>query len=344
MKRILDVLTLGSQPPPQFDDAQGQHRLRLIPTGTNAFSELPESTVATRLTDGDGELVALVADTGADTLRRAELLARGLTAEFCAAATTNPVGDLTAVVEEGALECFGRSKSGIRSVVFRRSAFKEVGPLRPIADPVWDWLIRAARAGKKVDAVSGPDRKAMHAERGPMLVPHRPDRRLGWLKEHLASLSFPELGIQSRSPLDETALRAGLFQWHDFLDESHHLSQSIEGRGENQLGDYWHAIMHRREPDYTNAKYWFRQICPHPLFGELRHQADSLLERCRAPDASRWRARLQPGSRWDPFAFVDLCEACAADEASELAVTARRIQFAEMSLLMNLSYAQAQRS
>jgi hypothetical protein len=134
--------------------------------------------------------------------------------------------------------------------------------------------------------------------------------------------------------IEETALRAGLFQWHDFLDESHKLAQSIEGQGEDQVGDYWHAIMHRREPDYSNAKYWFRQFGNQPTYLELRQHADGILAACTAPEAPRWRDRLQAGSKWNPLAFVDLCEACAADENSDLAIAARRIQYAEMSLLV----------
>ena len=106
------------------------------------------------------------------------------------------------------------------------------------------------------------------------------------------------------------------------------------------MGDYWHAILHRREPDYSNAKYWFRQIGPHAIFRELRRRADSLLEKCATPEAGRWRERLSPDMRWDPFAFVDLCQQCAADEESDLAIAVRRIQYAEMCLLMDMTYRQ----
>jgi hypothetical protein len=54
---------------------------------------------------------------------------------------------------------------------------------------------------------------------------------------------------------DHPELQAGLWLYVDDLDRSHHVSQSIE----TPVGSYWHGIMHRREGDFSNAKYWFRR-------------------------------------------------------------------------------------
>lgn len=110
---------------------------------------------------------------------------------------------------------------------------------------------------------------------------------------------------------ERTAVAAGLHLLYDDLDGSHSLSQTIEGCGKNHNGDYWHAIMHRREPDYGNSKYWFRHVGSHPVFREL----PSVLEHVRGtiPSATleRWGDRLIRSDAWDPFAFVDACEAAS---------------------------------
>ena len=51
---------------------------------------------------------------------------------------------------------------------------------------------------------------------------------------------------------------AGVWLLHDYLDESHTISQRID----TPSGSFWHGIMHRREGDFSNAKYWFRPLRP----------------------------------------------------------------------------------
>ena len=62
------------------------------------------------------------------------------------------------------------------------------------------------------------------------------------------------------------AVKSALLLWNDALDDSHDISQGVRSK----TGSYWHGIMHRREPDYSNSKYWFARVGSHPIFPALR--------------------------------------------------------------------------
>lgn len=130
---------------------------------------------------------------------------------------------------------------------------------------------------------------------------------------------LPE-SLNRKSP-DFQAVLAGFYQWYDALHMSHEFSQAVQYTGRNKAGDYWHAIMHRREGDYSNAKYWFRNVGSHPLYPTLKKAVENLAEQSalNLPD-------------WSPEKFVDLCS--RAEPGSDHEKYARRVQALEMVLLM----------
>ena len=141
----------------------------------------------------------------------------------------------------------------------------------------------------------------------------------------------PEEVFAPRRVTDTDAARAclaGLWLYHDFLDESHSLSQELH----TAEGSYWHGLMHRREPDFSNSKYWFRHVGTHAVFEPLCADAAKL-----AAGAPPQAAFLTRQIHWDPFAFIDLCEASHTGR-TPCAMLCRQIQQREWELVFDHCY------
>jgi hypothetical protein len=156
------------------------------------------------------------------------------------------------------------------------------------------------------------------------------------MKKELSTLASQEALGRAFGPhriVDQdiaNACLSGLWLRFDFLDESHAISQDIE----NSTGSFWHGILHRREPDYGNAKYWFRRVGQHPVFAPLAQGASELAAVNSSASATNFLAQQ---TEWDPFAFVDLV-ASAAQGTSSVEKLCREIQRREWELLFDYCY------
>lgn len=142
-----------------------------------------------------------------------------------------------------------------------------------------------------------------------------------------ASSAFDPQPIADRQMAD--ACMAGVWLLYDHLDDSHRMSQGIS----NGSGSFWHAIMHRREGDFANAKYWVRSTGQHSVYDSLGEAAERLATEHGAQGA------LPPGD-WDASAFVDLVQQAVQGDA-QLVSYCQAVQQAEWELLFDYCYQQA---
>jgi hypothetical protein len=144
------------------------------------------------------------------------------------------------------------------------------------------------------------------------------------MREHpqldsMARQSARELFPGARDP--ESA-HSGLLLLLGGWQQAHETAQEIARRE----GSYWHAILHRMEPDISNAGYWFRRVGLHPIFKDLRNGAAEIV--AQDPDV-RWAIR----DKWDPFGFLEFFEAASSKTSTVSHQAAAGIQSLEWRLL-----------
>jgi hypothetical protein len=160
----------------------------------------------------------------------------------------------------------------------------------------------------------------------PLLVP---PPETPWRYELSQRLSdIPAEALCGRQPRDVTyadAVKAGLLLWNDDLASAHALAQRLS----HPTGSYWHALMHRREPDYGNSKYWFDRVGDHPIYPDLKAGAAAV---ATALGDSQIATAIESSYEWNPHRFVDWCESAARQPAA--AAVLQQIQLEEIRLLL----------
>ena len=183
----------------------------------------------------------------------------------------------------------------------------------------------AARYGKAFAALCGNDRLC---ELGPGHPNSEVRGALRGLSIESAFAGFPVVDTDMAA-----CCLSAVWLLHDYLDESHKISQSIS----SSSGSFWHGIMHRREGDFSNAKYWFRKVGDHAIFSDLADQAAGLAAEIGTDAATGY---LASGDGWDPFRFVDACESVIRGR-STAELLCRRIARCEWNLLFDYCFRSA---
>jgi hypothetical protein len=121
---------------------------------------------------------------------------------------------------------------------------------------------------------------------------------------------------------EANGLLAGLWLYFDWLDQSHTISQKIE----SPTGSFWHAIMHRREGDFSNSQYWYARCQNHPALPTIAAQANDVIN----PFPADKQILKLTVHGWNSDAFVDLVEDAydkPEDPRHKLAVALQQLEW-----------------
>jgi len=133
---------------------------------------------------------------------------------------------------------------------------------------------------------------------------------------------------------DAAAVVAGLLLWADCLDEAHKIIQEIS----TTTGSFWHGIMHRREPDYENSRYWFQRVGDHlalpRIYDRVLKDTMTLIDL----ESIKFHDVILGWGQWIPEKFVTLCEA-----SREESLILQTVQASEIEALLDWCYIEVTR-
>lgn len=149
--------------------------------------------------------------------------------------------------------------------------------------------------------------------------------------EKIRKLSFENLLGRVRDEKAADALKSAFFIRADAFDDAHQLAQEIP----TDLGNWCHAVLHRREPDTWNSSYWYRRV--HPREGVFEKIAREALQAVLQPPPALKNLfqKMRSSGRFQPLDFVECCDAALArGESSEEVSTLLKLQNIEWRALV----------
>ena len=156
-----------------------------------------------------------------------------------------------------------------------------------------------------------------------------PTEPVGWdlpVKIRDASDGTISGGNEITDPKTFALVRGALLCAVDALDAAHRIFQEDS----SDLGSYWHGVMHRREGDFDNARYWFRRAGRLPIFDNM-HSASAEV----SPNMAK-----QPS--WDAYLLTGMCEQAKFGDADAVPECVR-LQRVEFDALLGYSWRQSVR-
>ncbi len=246
---------------------------------------------------------------------------------------------------------------GPSAALLKRETVDLLGVYRNVPEVLWEFAIRFIYGGHELDvldsdlAVWNVTPSNRPPERPRRLVPQQV--RHPFIKSYLDRIAFGDL-LHTGDDSSESSARlvqAGLYQRIDDLEACHTICQEVSRDRPCAEADYLHGIVHRREPDFQNARGWFRKAGGLGMFSEIREQVVGYLLRVlQIPDFGKARdvaleflRHLEDRKTWDPLYFLELCLHNTQNGMPEETRLMEEIQEIEFRVLFDWTYRSATR-
>jgi hypothetical protein len=242
---------------------------------------------------------------------------------------------------------------GPGAAMFRQEVYSSLGVYRNVDEALWEHSLRFLDKGHKLEIMAedlavwnlDSDVVSVLGTRS-RLVPD--SHKYDFLKSYLGSATVDGL-IPGRNPESSKGnfVLAALMEKNDDLESCHRICQ--EAGQDDVCGNYWHGIVHRREPDFENARGWFRRTEGLTAYTEIYTGVLGFLQRVlQVPEYGEAREKalafmqhLRARGSWDPIYLVDMCEACLERGSGAEVKMLEEIQEVEFDVLFGWTYASA---